>query len=260
MSVQFCGGFFHMTENGETVIDMQWGSFYTLLVHFYYPMKLTIQGRQFITKPNACIIIEQSVPYLYSSVQGEFLHDYICFHLEDDNRLQNSGLPLNEPFYMHNVNLLDDQIGYIVWSLTDVLNDHQTSMQDALDNILRIMTENHILETPKTRRDELLQQRLEALRSEIQANPAAWSVARMAQKVYLSRSHFSVIYTGYFGISPRDDLLQSTMAYAKELLICTTDSISAVSEACGYTSPENFTRAFRRSVGMTPQQFRQTPR
>jgi transcriptional regulator GlxA family with amidase domain len=46
---------------------------------------------------------------------------------------------------------------------------------------------------------------------------------------------------------------------AQELLAGTSASITEIATALGYSAPANFTRAFRKTTGLGPQDFRRSP-
>ena len=46
------------------------------------------------------------------------------------------------------------------------------------------------------------------------------------------------------------------LSHAKRLLAADDHSIAEVGYACGFASPSVFSRAFRASVGLSPQEFR----
>ena len=60
-----------------------------------------------------------------------------------------------------------------------------------------------------------------------------------------------------FGISYRAIVERSRFRRATELLANTALPIAEISTSVGYSDPSNFTRAFRRQTGISPQQYRQ---
>ena len=62
-----------------------------------------------------------------------------------------------------------------------------------------------------------------------------------------------------FGCAPRQMLLNLRMQQAKNLLLETPLSIKAVAAQVGYPEQHEFTRTFRRLVGVSPSQWRRDP-
>ena len=60
-----------------------------------------------------------------------------------------------------------------------------------------------------------------------------------------------------FGISPRGLLVRLQVDRAKELLLTSDLSIKEIAFELGYTWQQDFTRAFKKCVGMGPSQWRE---
>ena len=116
--------------------------------------------------------------------------------------------------------------------------------------------QTNALPAQKTRRQNDVQARLNRLRQEVQANPEKWTVDAMAEAFRLTRSRFSVLYKQTFGAAPGDEKRAFLKQKARELLCSTNKTIKKIAAECGYNECENFIRAFRKSNGMSPLQFR----
>jgi AraC-like DNA-binding protein len=86
------------------------------------------------------------------------------------------------------------------------------------------------------------------------------TVVSLSQTSGLSRSAFMVRFREAFGTSPMAVLRQIRMRHAATLLEADTLSIDQVADACGYASRSSFFRAFQKSVGGDPSQFRAAAR
>ncbi len=75
--------------------------------------------------------------------------------------------------------------------------------------------------------------------------------------VGLNRSYFTTLFCGAMQISPRRYLLQYRMQKAVELLISTALSVGDIARSVGYTDPFTFSRAFKKIVGLAPNEYRQ---
>ncbi len=83
------------------------------------------------------------------------------------------------------------------------------------------------------------------------------SIEEAAEIAGLSRYHFSRRFQGEVGSSPYAYLLELRLTYAKQQLAETEKSVEQIAFDCAFCSSSNFIRAFRKSTGMTPHQFRQ---
>ena len=82
------------------------------------------------------------------------------------------------------------------------------------------------------------------------------SVKELADRVYMSSTHFSRIFKQQTGLSPYEYILISRINRAKELLHQTDMSISRIAYASGFNSESNFIHSFSQNTGMTPNKFR----
>ena len=110
----------------------------------------------------------------------------------------------------------------------------------------------------KTSRQKGVAESLRLLRQNVQANPEKWTVDSMAESLNLTRSRFSVLYKQTFGASPDKEKREFLNQKARRLLGSTNKSVQKIAAECGYNECENFIRAFRKSNGMSPLQFRKT--
>lgn len=81
-------------------------------------------------------------------------------------------------------------------------------------------------------------------------------VARVAQHVNMSKSHFTRLFKKCTGCPPHEFIVLMRITRAKVLLSSTTMSIKEISFATGYNSEANFICSFSSKVGCTPGQFR----
>jgi two-component system response regulator YesN len=121
-----------------------------------------------------------------------------------------------------------------------------------------LQKEQNALPAQKTRRQNDVLTRLKLLRQEVQANPEKWTVDAMAEAFRLTRSRFSVLYKQTFGAAPGDEKRAFLNQKARSLLSDTEKTVQQVAAECGYNECENFIRAFRKSNGMSPLQYRRT--
>jgi AraC-like DNA-binding protein len=83
-----------------------------------------------------------------------------------------------------------------------------------------------------------------------------WTVAELASAATVSRSVLDQRFREILGRSPIKYLTEWRMHLADELLRTTDLGVSAISRRIGYESDEAFSRAFRRSHGLSPGAWR----
>jgi AraC family transcriptional regulator len=88
--------------------------------------------------------------------------------------------------------------------------------------------------------------------------PSWDSVAALAARCRLTRSHFSRRVRALTGMSPYAMVLGSRVEAAKNLLERREASLSEVAYATGFADQSHLTRVFRRRTGVTPARYRGT--
>lgn len=83
-----------------------------------------------------------------------------------------------------------------------------------------------------------------------------WSIAEMSELIQYSAPHLHRLFQSRFGRSPIQHLIFLRMERAKYLLNYTTWSIEQIAEQVGYQDVFNFSKRFKKSVGIAPGQYR----
>lgn len=86
------------------------------------------------------------------------------------------------------------------------------------------------------------------------------SIGDLANHVYLSQGYFARAFRESFGISPLSYLSQVRIEKAATLLEETDIKIASISRKVGFSSPQRFNTAFKKSKGFTPMEFRKNYR
>lgn len=82
------------------------------------------------------------------------------------------------------------------------------------------------------------------------------TVAWCADQLHLSPNYFGDLIKKETGKSAQEYVQQKTMDAAKDMLTQTDKSISEVAYTLGYQYPQYFSRAFKKIVGCTPNEYR----
>lgn len=79
----------------------------------------------------------------------------------------------------------------------------------------------------------------------------------MSHVLGVSPQHINTLFRKAFGLSPYQYLLQLRLQKSKELLIAQPDqTVKQVADATGFLDASHFISTFRKSVGLTPEVFR----
>jgi AraC-like DNA-binding protein len=82
------------------------------------------------------------------------------------------------------------------------------------------------------------------------------TLAEIASAVHLSATYLSDLFSKEMGITVFRYLSELRIDYAKKLLDSTSDAVTEVCFACGYTSIPNFMKDFKRIVGTSALKYR----
>jgi transcriptional regulator GlxA family with amidase domain len=82
------------------------------------------------------------------------------------------------------------------------------------------------------------------------------SVAALADRAGMSTRNFARSFAREVGVTPAAYVEQARVEAARRLLETTDQPIAAIARACGFGTVETLHRAFRRTVRITPTQYR----
>lgn len=83
------------------------------------------------------------------------------------------------------------------------------------------------------------------------------SVKYFADKLFLSANYFGDLVKKETGRSAQEYIQQLLIATAKERLCDPSRSVSEIAYSLGFQYPQHFSRMFKKSVGLTPNEYRQ---
>lgn len=78
----------------------------------------------------------------------------------------------------------------------------------------------------------------------------------LAAIAHLNKFYFSHIFSDAYGISPINYLLERRILRSKDLLKNSDFSITQIASVAGFSSPNYFSQAFKKSTGFTPRAYR----
>jgi len=81
------------------------------------------------------------------------------------------------------------------------------------------------------------------------------SNALLAQKMGISEVYLRKLFLARLGATPKQYILEKRLQEAKQLLLNTDKSVTAIAEACGFSGVYHFCRIFKDKVGISPTQY-----
>lgn len=82
------------------------------------------------------------------------------------------------------------------------------------------------------------------------------SVAYCAEQLHLSANYFGDLVKKETGKSAQEYIQQKMMDAAKDMMAGSDKNVSEIAYALGYQYPQYFSRAFKKMVGCTPNEYR----
>lgn len=228
-------------------------------VHFHRPMKILCGGSLCDYPENTLAFFRHGERQLYYPLQGAMLESWMHFsHPELSAFFPSLSIPLNRPFQVESYAKIDE----LFRKLSEAVNARELYRQELSDlhfNLLLYELSAELSHREGSPANKSVVERFNALRLSIASNPEKeWQLARMAELMNYSLSHFCLLYKTLFGVSPRQDLLDKRIERAKYLLANTACTIQEISEQLCYESASGFTAYFTRRTGCSPSKYRKT--
>lgn len=242
-------------EAGYRIDRPMGNNMYTVML-FRGPLRIYADGRMLEAPQNSCIVYEPFAPQLYYNDAHSYDHDGVFFDSHTPvTAFQELGIPLNRPFSVSAPSAIALGIQNVVEAATHK-SPHSLQIIDLrLRDLIYTLADN-ILAEGKT---GSYYYPLSQLRHRILSKPSyPWNIPEEAAALHISISYLQHLYRSYFGISPRQEIIHGRLAQAEYLLRLNEQSISSISEFCGYANEEHFIRQFKKYRGSTPSAYRNT--
>ena len=85
-----------------------------------------------------------------------------------------------------------------------------------------------------------------------------FSMQEIADKIGITLSHFTRQFKEFYDITPGKYQNQLRLEYAMRMMLNTELSVEEISRACGFQDANYFSKVFRKGVGMSPTEYRQS--
>ena len=200
--------------------------------------RFEIGTKHFITKPGDVLFLPANLPYKveYSVSESIVVHFDQCNYSEVENICLENSSKINICFER----LLE------AWSKQRSINQAKSIIYDILDK----MSSDQKMSISDT-----------AVANCVRYIDAHFcdpniDVETVCGVAFISVSSLQRAFAKYFGMSPKQYLIQLRMNKALELLTENELSVKKISFACGFTDEKYFSRAFKKKYGYPPSQFR----
>lgn len=131
---------------------------------------------------------------------------------------------------------------------------HTTTLLRAILVELKRMVGDEVVNTEKPTYSE---RRVEALIANLSINcEHRWTLAGMAEQCGIQRTQLNKVFQKLTGSTPMEYLFRIRMERAKTMLRETDVKIIDIAFECGYGTSQYFANAFKRTIGITPTEYR----
>lgn len=198
----------------------------------------TMNGNRYVSKPDNAILVPQGSSYCrVTNSEGLFpLINFFCSGLDIDEIVV---LPLEDP---------QDCIQRFK-SLQQMFLRNQNRM-----NIFSSFYELLGILAPDNQQDsERLPPAEKYIEEHIQ-EPNLSNV-ELAKHLGISEVYLRKQFQSHYGVTPKQYILDVRIRKAKQLLVNTPFTVTAIAEECGFSTVYHFCRAFRQRTGKTPTQY-----
>ena len=231
-----------------------------VLLFFRTPVAYMEGGAWKQTTKNSAALLTSGYKQSFRPVNGKSLrYDLVSFKTSAADRQYISSMNLTQEIP---VELKDDfVIASTLRSMRAQSMHHGKHFSEFMELSMRIIfiamsdiTHNEEID-PKEKIPRYAE--LKKLREAVYEEPTAeWSVDETCEDLQISRTYFHRIYFAAFGVTFRQDIIESRLIHAAELLKNTDLSVTAIAETCGYDNESYFMRQFKQHKGCTPSEYR----
>jgi AraC-like DNA-binding protein len=231
----------------------------------YHVILLTMAGSGTLTtddqttelKRGDLLVAPSQSQYVYKAKEN---WSCVWFHLADDTewaKVLPRKVVLLESRYVDLLNAIASQY---LSERRNRLPDSQSALQSIADLIV-LLVDRELRQLPQNREDVEMRSRIDQLWKKVHANLAyPWTTEVLAAQARMSPAHFNRIVRRFQKATPMAVVTNFRMQVAREMLSFTEHNLAAIAASVGYETAFSFSRAFKRHVGKSPNDFRQAIR
>ncbi len=220
--------------------------------------KISYKNQDYIVKKGECVFLDCTNGYSHESIDDSWTLKWVHFYGENmqgiyEKYIQRGGKPcFKSKNFVEYDSLLDD-----IYSLAaSDINVRDMKLYERLVSLVTMIMsdgfENDLQQTGETSARNLM-----PLKKYIDEHyNEKITLDFLAEKFYINKYYLTRLFKKQYGNSIVNYILQVRITHAKQLLRFTDMSIEYISEECGFSDTNYFSRAFRKIEGISPAKFR----
>ncbi|WP_096740116.1 helix-turn-helix transcriptional regulator [Pseudoalteromonas atlantica] len=206
--------------------------------------KLVTEHNQYTLTANTLIVLPAKQGF---EVKIDAAHwDVIWLNLANTNRWKHLNL-------VEALVLYDQKLQPLHFAMELLYSESNATLREGVMPIL-----SHYLNTTLQSEPQIGgQNRLTSLFLEVEERlQFDWTIEAMCEQVHYSAPHLHRLCQAQFGKSPMQQLIYLRIKRAKNLLLNTRWPVAHIAAYVGYPNIFNFSKRFKKSVGVSPTEFR----
>lgn len=227
-------------------------NFYTLHFILNGEGTLKIQGKTYRLKKNFCFFIPPDVPFLYfPSTQNPW--SYMWFGVKGDffKKLFDT-YNLNPPIQEIQPNLNLENLIINFFSDNAFLQKTEEEMLAFFFSFISFLKKQ-----PSVAKNNDAYVKHAKTLIELNYNVCDFSIEQISESLHLSHSRLCDIFKRKTDTTLKNYLMQTRLKFAKRLLEESDETITRISELCGYNCPLYFSNAFKSAFNVSPKIYRE---
>lgn len=250
---------YNYKHDKDFVMERPEGTGCYLLLLIKEPSVFVIRDVEQKVPKNSVVLFSPETPYRYWAAEEVYVDDWMYFNVspEEGQRLRDSAL-CDEIYQVTNMEELSQLMRFMAFEFQSRDPYHE----EILEYYTKIFFYKlyRMVKRNSTKHSQNLLERYDVMfhmRNLVYSEPEAnYDVSTLAVMAGMSRSGFQHLYKKIFGVNVMEDVVESRIIRAKNLLRSTNLSVKQVGEKSGYTNTYSFMRQFKERVGKTPTQYR----
>lgn len=219
---------------------------------FYFQGPAVVNGKT--VDSGACILYPGGTQHDYVTLDG-FVNSYIGFHAPAE-LFQKLSIGTNRVLYPENCGEINNILLEMLHEDTERRRGYDEIINSLIIRLLVAISRGTEQKNEKKANVDAMNKMAELRTAYLSDLVNVPDINELIYRFGFSRTQFYRLYSVFFHVSPKDDLIRARLEYARELIRSDPGrKMYEVAGACGFNDIPNFFRFFRRRYGYTPKDY-----